>query len=195
VIEKGIAGAATESVFWVIRAGRRPRPSGQASLQLGNGLVESARPGYHRRQIVGKRRSIMKRTVKYVFLLSASIAIALSTAGCAMFAELVITPRKSESVHAKGESEHAKNEQARAKNESVHAKGEVVVITGKVVHGGNKSYLEDRTSGDVFRFVGLRKDEAEALARLAGRIVRVRLRIISVESAKAINAQLIAILQ
>jgi hypothetical protein len=76
-----------------------------------------------------------------------------------------------------------------------HARGEVLVITGTVAQSGNKSYLEDRTSGDVFRFVGLRKNEAAALARLAGRIVSVRLKIISVESAKAMNAQLIAILQ
>jgi hypothetical protein len=130
----------------------------------------------------------MTRIMKHVVLLSASFAVALSIAGCASFAELVLTPKRGGSVHARVESEHAKNE-------SAHAKGEVVVITGKVVHSGNKSYLEDRTSGDVFRFVGLRKDEAAALARLAGRIVRVRLRIISVESAKAINAQLIAILQ
>lgn len=123
----------------------------------------------------------MRRTLRLVFLLTASIAIALSIAGCALFAELVLTPKKSGSVHAKGES--------------VHAKGEVVVITGKVVHSGNKSYVEDQTSGDVFRFVGLQKDEAAALARLAGRVVRVRLKIISVESAKAMNAQLVAILQ
>ena len=130
----------------------------------------------------------MRRTMKTVLLLSASFAIAVSIAGCASFARFVFIPKKGESVHVKSQP-------AKAKNESVHARGEVVIITGKIVHSGNKSYLEDRTSGDVFRFVGLRKDEAAALARLAGRVVSVRLKIISVESARAMNAQLIAILQ
>jgi len=116
----------------------------------------------------------MRRTIKLVFLLSASIAIALSIAGCASFAGLVFTPKKGGSVHAKGE---------------------VVVITGRVVHSGNQSYLEDQASDEVFRFVGLQKDEAATLTRLAGHVVRIRLKIISVESAKAMNAQLVAILE
>jgi hypothetical protein len=146
----------------------------RAIFQLGTSLVESARPGYNRRRIAGKRRSIMRRTIKLVFLLSASIAIALSIAGCASFAGLVFTPKKGGSVHAKGE---------------------VVVITGRVVHSGNQSYLEDQASDEVFRFVGLQKDEAATLTRLAGHVVRIRLKIISVESAKAMNAQLVAILE
>ncbi len=137
----------------------------------------------------------MRRAMKTVFLLTASFAIAVSIAGCASIAALLLTPKTSGSAHAKNEAAPAKNASAPAKSKSVHAKGEVLVITGTVAQSGNKSFLEDRASGDVYRFVGLRKDEAAALARLAGRVASVRLKIISVESAKAINAQLIEILE
>jgi flagellar basal body-associated protein FliL len=126
----------------------------------------------------------MRKTMKHVLLLCTAIAIVLSIVGCASFGGFMFIPKK-------GGSENGGSE----KRGSAHEKGEVVVITGKVVRHGNQFTLEDRGSNDVFRFVGLRKDDDAAFERLAGRVVSIRLRIISVESAKSINAQLVAILQ
>jgi hypothetical protein len=68
--------------------------------------------------------------------------------------------------------------------------GQEAIVTGRVVVERNAIMLEDRATPAVFRFVGLRPAEKKALADLAGQVTRVRLRVMSTQSAKAFNAQL-----
>ena len=116
----------------------------------------------------------MKKTMRYGLLLLAAIAIVFSVAGCETLIGISFMPKKGVLVPSKGA---------------------IVVIVGKIDVRGKEISLEDQSSDNVYRFVGLKKDETISLERLEGRVVRIRLKIISMESAKGINAQLIDIAQ
>ena len=116
----------------------------------------------------------MSRAMKHALLLAAAIALVASLAGCFSFPGFMFTQRKGAPVHLKGE---------------------LVVVQGTVVVRGNQIYLDEQGGDGVFKFVGMKKDDAASFSRLAGHVMRVRLRIISVESANSINAQLVDILQ
>jgi hypothetical protein len=116
----------------------------------------------------------MRRAMKHALLFAAAIALVVSLVGCFSFPGFIITQKRSAPVHLKGE---------------------LVVVQGTVVVRGNQIYLDEQGGDGVFKFVGMKKDDAASFSRLAGRVVRVRLKIISVESAKSINAQLVDILQ
>jgi hypothetical protein len=73
------------------------------------------------------------------------------------------------------------------------AKGQEGPITGRLAQNKNQYLLTDSRTGITYRFVGLGKDGEKALAPYVGKIVTVRLSVISTESAKAVNARFISI--
>jgi hypothetical protein len=74
-------------------------------------------------------------------------------------------------------------------------KGETGTITGRLEKNKNQYLLTDAVTGVVYRFVGLGKDGERQLAPYVGKTVSVRLIVRSTESAKAMNAQLVAIVR
>ena len=74
-------------------------------------------------------------------------------------------------------------------------KGETGVITGRLDKVKNAYMLTEAQTGIVYRFVGLGKDGEAQLAPYIGKTVSVKLVVRSVESAKARNAQLVAVVR
>jgi hypothetical protein len=73
----------------------------------------------------------------------------------------------------------------------LYQKGQVADILGRVEVDKHQITIVDQSSSALFRLVGLRSDEQKSLANLAGEIVRLRLKVISTESAHAFRAQLV----
>jgi hypothetical protein len=71
--------------------------------------------------------------------------------------------------------------------------GEEVRVTGKIIIEKNTYYIEENKSLVRYKLVGLEKDEKEKLDSLEGKNVILDLRVVSINSAKAMNAQLIKI--
>ncbi len=61
-------------------------------------------------------------------------------------------------------------------------KGDVVTVTGRVERDGNHYYIHDVNASRTFRVVSLGQHEKNALYKRDGKIVRIRLKVISVES-------------
>ena len=74
-------------------------------------------------------------------------------------------------------------------------KAETGDVTGVVLVEKNNFYLNDGASDIRYKFVGLKKGDKERLTGLNGKVVTVRLKVISTESAKARNASLIEIVK
>jgi hypothetical protein len=74
-------------------------------------------------------------------------------------------------------------------------KGETGVITGRLDKVKNSYVLTEAQTGIVYRFAGLGKDGEAQLAPYIGKTVSVTLIVKSVESAKARNAQLVAVVR
>jgi hypothetical protein len=75
------------------------------------------------------------------------------------------------------------------------AKGETASITGRLEKDQNHYLLTDVNSGVSYRFVGLKKADEAHLSPYVGKIITVKLKVISTESAKVHNAQLVAIMK
>jgi hypothetical protein len=69
--------------------------------------------------------------------------------------------------------------------------GQVVDIEGRVVMDKNQVTLQDLKTQTVFRFTGLQAAPQKALSGLAGKVTRVRLRVVSAQAARVYNAQFI----
>ncbi len=114
----------------------------------------------------------MHAIAKRIWLAVPVVALALVLAGCGSF-PVATGPR--------GPAQPA----------SAYRAGQVVDVTGRVVLNRNQVTLQDVASPAVFRFVGLKPAEQKALAGLAGKNTRVRMKIVSVESARAYNVQFV----
>ncbi len=112
----------------------------------------------------------MHRNMTRVFLLVAAAALTLALSGCGTFSFAPSGP---------------------GRDAPLFRNGQVVDIQGRVVLNKNDVMLQDQNSDAVFRFVGLQPAARKALSGLAGKFTRVRLKVISTESARAYNAQFI----
>ncbi len=72
-----------------------------------------------------------------------------------------------------------------------YAKGSVIVVGGVLRSDGRVFVLDDDSSDANFRFVGVKRGEADMLERVLGRHVQIRLRVISVDSPRSIIADFI----
>jgi hypothetical protein len=61
-------------------------------------------------------------------------------------------------------------------------KGDVVTVTGRVERDGNHYYIHDVNSSRTFRLVSLGQHEKNALYKRDGDVVKIRMKVISVES-------------
>ncbi len=111
--------------------------------------------------------------MKYVRFCAAvsAVAMILVLAGCAMLVSM--GPASSSS------------------NAKTLTKGETGQVTGRLDKDKNQYLLTDSRTGVLYRFVGLGKDGEKQLDPHVGKTVTVRLKVISTESAKAVNAQLV----
>jgi hypothetical protein len=114
----------------------------------------------------------LKVTIKRFRLAALAVSVLVTLCACGTFSFVV--PRA------------APGEPARYRN------GQQVEVVAKVIVDRNQVTLQDQDSPAVFRLVGLQPAPRKALSGLDGRYTRVRLRIVSVESARVYNAQFIA---
>ena len=80
-------------------------------------------------------------------------------------------------------------------SQSAPQKGATASITGRLEKDKNHFVLTDARTGVSYRFVGLKKADEARLSSYVGKILTVRLKVISTESAKVHIAQLVAILR
>jgi hypothetical protein len=73
----------------------------------------------------------------------------------------------------------------------LYRNGQIVDIVGRVIVDKNRILLQDQDSPALFVFVGLEPAAQKALAGLEGKYTKVRLRVVSVQSARGYNAQFI----
>ncbi len=114
----------------------------------------------------------MHAIAKRICLVVSAVAFVLVLAGCGTF-PFAAAPR--------GPAQPA----------PAYRAGQVLDVTGRVVLDKNQVTLQDVASPAVFRFVGLKPAEQKALAGLAGKNTRVRLKVVSVQSARVYNAQFV----
>jgi DNA/RNA endonuclease YhcR with UshA esterase domain len=62
------------------------------------------------------------------------------------------------------------------------SKGDVITVTGRVERNGNQYYIHDVNSSRTFRIVSLGQHEKNALYKREGDVVKIRLKVVSVES-------------
>ena len=60
--------------------------------------------------------------------------------------------------------------------------GSIVVVTGSVERQKNRYYIHDTRSSKSFRVVDLSKSEKKALYKREGDVVKIKLKVVSVES-------------
>jgi hypothetical protein len=126
-----------------------------------------------------RRKSDMHAKAKRGILLIAVVALVLGLSGCGTFPFARVS---GPAVRAPGPAQ---------REAPLFRNGQVLDIQGRVVLNRNQVTLQDQNSPAVFRFVGLQPAAQKALSGLAGKFTRVRLKVISTESARAYTAQFI----
>ena len=125
----------------------------------------------------------MHKNAKRSILLIAAVALALGVAGCGtLFFSATLGPDREAPKHVPNKPD---------RDRPLFQKGQVVGIRGRIVVNKHQVMLEDQNSPAVFRLVGLRPEQRKALSRRAGEIIWVRLKVISMESARVYNARLL----
>jgi len=114
----------------------------------------------------------MHQNTKRSILLIAAITLTLGVSGCS-----TLFYREAP-------------KQAPDRERPLFQKGQELGIHGRIVMNRNQVLLEDQNSPAVFRLVGLRPEHREELSRHAGELIWVRLKVISVESARLYNARI-----
>lgn len=112
----------------------------------------------------------MKTYSRRAISIVAVLALALGLAGCGTLSFAIV---------------------GQVRETPLYQKGQVVDILGSVEVDKHQITIVDRSSSALFRLVGLRPDEQKSLAKLAGEIVKLRLKVISTESSHAFRAQLV----
>jgi hypothetical protein len=122
----------------------------------------------------------MYRNVKRSILLIAAVVLTLGVTGCGtLFFGVSSGQRRNEPRH-KPESERP-----------LFQKGQVLEIRGRIMADRNQVMLQDQNSPAVFRLVGLRPEQRNALIRRGGESISLRLKVISIESARVYNARVL----
>jgi hypothetical protein len=88
---------------------------------------------------------------------------------------------------------HKPNHNPPPQHEQGLRKGDVVTVTGRVDRDGNHYNIHDVDSSRTFRLVSLGQREKNALYKREGDVVRIRIKIISVESRYSYVAEFISL--
>jgi hypothetical protein len=136
------------------------------------------------------RRYDMHKNAKRSILLIAAVALTLGVAGCGtLFFGATLGPNREAPKHVPNRPDRDGPKHAPDRDRPLFQKGQVVDIRGRIVVNNHQIMLEDQNSPAVFRLVGLRPEERKALSRRAGEFTWVRLKVISMESARVYNAR------
>jgi uncharacterized protein YceK len=100
-----------------------------------------------------------------------------------------------EAAEEQKEVEEATSATEVAKETPSSEKKENILVYGIVNVEKNKYYISDFNSNILYRLVGLHKEEKSRLDRMLGANAKLELRVVSTESAKAYNAQLVNIIE
>jgi hypothetical protein len=122
----------------------------------------------------------MYRNVKRSILLIAAVVLTLGVTGCGTLFFGVSSGQR------RGEPRH-KPEQERP----LFQRGQVVEVRGRITANRNQVMLQDQNSPAVFRLVGLSPQQRNSLMRRDGESIVLRLRVISIESARVYNARVL----
>ena len=122
----------------------------------------------------------MYRNVKRSILLIAAVVLTLGVTGCGTLFFGVSSGQERNEPRHKPERERP-----------LFQKGQVVDIRGRITANRNQVLLQDQNSPAVFRLVGLRPEQRNALIRQSGESIALRLKVISIESARVYNARVL----
>jgi hypothetical protein len=130
------------------------------------------------------RRFDMYRNVKRSILLIAAVVLTLGVTGLA---------DARGTLYIGASSGERRNEPRRApvRERPLFQRGQVLDIRGRITADRNQIMVQDQNSPAVFRLVSLRPEQRRDLLRRSGDLIVVRLRVISIQSARVYTARVL----